>query len=129
MNFSSIYNIFILCIFFRFFQLISSYGKLHRSFGYVNIYCVGAEITTLMSTSEGLDSYLFCRKMERAQSMKEQKWMARCLLPRQSRHFFFIDNAIKVLFPICTLIWRVNNYVSRQGKSIDRRNESIIIII
>ena len=23
---------------------------------------------------------------------------------------------IKVLFPICTLIWRVNNYVSRQGK-------------
>ena len=23
---------------------------------------------------------------------------------------------IKVLFPICTLIWRVNTYVSRQGK-------------
>ena len=23
---------------------------------------------------------------------------------------------IKVLFPICTLSWRVNNYVSRQGK-------------
>ena len=34
---------------------------------------------------------------------------------RQSRHYPFIDNMIKVLFPICTLIWRVNNYVPRQG--------------
>ena len=38
------------------------------------------------------------------------------LISRQSRHFSFIDNIIKVLFPICTLIWLVNNYVSRQGK-------------
>ena len=30
--------------------------------------------------------------------------------------FSLINNIIKVLFPICTLIWRVNNYVSRQGK-------------
>ena len=30
---------------------------------------------------------------------------------------------MKVLFPICNLTWRVNIYVSRQGKGIDRRNE------
>ena len=35
---------------------------------------------------------------------------------RQSRHSPFIDHMIKVLFLICTLIWRVNNYVSRQGE-------------
>ena len=46
-------------------------------------------------------------------------------ISRQSRHFPFIDNMIKLLFPICTLIWRVNNYVSRQEKG--RRNENTII--
>ena len=34
----------------------------------------------------------------------------------KSRHFSSINIMIKVLFPICTLMWRVNNYVSRQGK-------------
>ena len=37
-------------------------------------------------------------------------------LPPESASFSLINNMIKVLFPICTLIWRVNNYVSRQGK-------------
>ena len=36
--------------------------------------------------------------------------------PPESASFPLIDNMIKVLFPIRTLIWRVNNYVSRQGK-------------
>ena len=27
---------------------------------------------------------------------------------------------MKELFPICTLTWTVNNYVSRQGKAIKR---------
>ena len=48
---------------------------------------------------------------------------------RPSRHFSLIDNTIGVLFLIFTFNWRVNNYVSRQGKGINRRNESIIIII
>ena len=49
-------------------------------------------------------------------------------ISRQSRHFSFIDNMIKVLFLVCTLNWRVINYVSRQGKSIKKRNESAFII-
>ena len=49
-------------------------------------------------------------------------------ISRQSRHFSFVDNMIKLLFPICTLNWRLNNHVSRQGKDKDRRNESAIII-
>ena len=36
--------------------------------------------------------------------------------PPESASFPLINNMIKVLFPICTLIWRANNY-SRQGKA------------
>ena len=50
-------------------------------------------------------------------------------ISRQSWHFSFKHNMIKVIFPFLTLNWRVNNYVSRQGKGINRRNESTIIII
>ena len=42
--------------------------------------------------------------------------MEECLFPNRVGIFSFVNNMIKVLFPICTLIWRVNNYVSRQGK-------------
>ena len=47
---------------------------------------------------------------------------------RQSWHFPPVNNMIKVLFPIFTLNWRLNNHVSRQGKRINRRNESTSII-
>ena len=36
--------------------------------------------------------------------------------PPELATFPLIYNMIEVLFPICTLIWCVNNYVSRQGK-------------
>ena len=32
--------------------------------------------------------------------------------------------SVRVLFPICTLIWRSNSYVTHQGKSLNRRNEN-----
>ena len=49
-------------------------------------------------------------------------------ISRQSWQFFFIDFLMKVFFPICILNWCVNNYVSRQGKCINRRNESTNLI-
>ena len=60
--------------------------------------------------------YFFCRKMEKTRSVREEM-DGKVFISRQSRHLFpFINNMIKVLFFICTLIWRVDNYVSRQGK-------------
>ena len=50
--------------------------------------------------------------------------MEKLFISRQSRHSVFDVSIMLVLFPICTLIWRVNNYVSRQGEGINRRNES-----
>ena len=83
---------------------------------YVFIYCVGAGITTLMSISDGSDRTFSCRKMGKTRSVREEM-DGKVFISRQSRHpFSLINNMIKVLFPICTMIWRVNNYVSRQGK-------------
>ena len=85
-------------------------------FVYVFIYCVGAGITNLMSISDGSDRTFSCRKMEKTRSVREEM-DGRVFISRQSRHpFSSINIMIKVLFPICTLIWRKNNYVSRQGK-------------
>ena len=81
-----------------------------------------------MSISDGLDPYFYCRKMKKTWSMKEEM-DGEVFISHQSRHFSFIDKMMKVLFHTCTLIWRVNNYVSRQGKGINRRNESTIFII
>ena len=55
--------------------------------------------------------------------------MERCLFPDRVGISVFIVNMIKILFLICTLTWRVNNYFSRQGKGINNRNESTIIIM
>ena len=82
----------------------------------------------MTSISDGLDPYCFRQKMEKMRSMKKEMDRG-VFLSHQSRPFSIIDNMITVLFSICTLIWRVNNYVSRQGKGINRRNESTRIFI
>ena len=66
--------------------------------------------------------------MEKTGSMKEEM-DGEVFISRQSRHFSFMDNMIEVFFPNWTLNWRVNDYVSRQGKGINRRNESTNIFI
>ena len=77
------------------------------------IYDVGAGIAALMPISDGSDRTFVCRKMEGTRSVREEM-DGRVFISRQSRHpSSLINNMIKVLFPICTLIWRVNNYVSR----------------
>ena len=66
--------------------------------------------------------------MEKTRSMKEEM-DGMVLISRQSWHFPFINNIVNALFPYCTLNWRVNSYVSRQGKCVNRRKESVVIII
>ena len=54
------------------FLIISFYGKILSPFVYVFNFCVGAGTTTLMSSSDGLDPYFFCRKMEKTRSINEE---------------------------------------------------------
>ena len=60
--------------------------------------------------------------------MKEQM-DGEVFISRQIWQVSFKDNMSKVLFPDCTLNWRVNTYVVRQGKGVNRRNKSITIIL
>ena len=72
--------------------------------------------------------------MENMQPMKE-RMDGTVFTSCQSRRFalynminiYICVNMIKVLLPVCTLTWPVNNYVSRQGKGINKRNENTII--
>ena len=77
---------------------------------------VGAGINTLMSISDGLGSSIFCRKMEKTRPMREEMDGKVVYFPPESALLPLMLYFLTVLFPICTLTWRVNNYVSRQEK-------------
>ena len=79
------------------FLLLSSDGKSFRSFVYVLIHCVGAGTSTLMSVSDGLDRYIFRRKMENTRSLKWEM-DGKVFISRQSRHISFVIIMNKVLF-------------------------------
>ena len=70
-----------------------------------------------MSISNGLGPYLFCRKMEKMRSMREGI-DASVFISRQSRHFTFVNDMIRMLFPISTSNWRVNNYLLLEIKTL-----------
>ena len=55
--------------------------------------------------------------------------MEKLSISRQSRHSDFDVVFHEKLLPICTLNSRVNNYVSSQGKGINRKNESTVVEI
>ena len=77
---------------------------------------VGAGINTLMSISDGLGSSIFCRKMEKTRPMREEMDGEVVYFPPESALLHLMLYFSTVLFPICTLTWRVNNYVSCQEK-------------
>ena len=71
---------------------------------------------TLLSISDGLGPSILCRKMEKARPMMKEMDGKVVYFPPESAFFNFDVLNVKVFFPICTLTWRVNNYVSRQEK-------------
>ena len=77
---------------------------------------VGAGITTLMSISDGLESSIFCQKMEKTRPMRKEMDRKVVYFPPESALLPLMLYFSTVLFPICALTWRVNNYVSRQEK-------------
>ena len=103
------------------------YGKQLIVF-YFNIYCVDAGISISKSVSDGLGSDFFCSTDGKDEAYDGRNgWKYVCFRPEWA-FFVFVVNIKKVIFPICTLTWRLNNYVSRRGKGIYSRNESTVII-
>ena len=56
----------------------------------------------LISIYDGVDPYNFCRRKGKTRLINKEM-DEEMFTSRQSRQFSFIDNMIKVLFPICTL--------------------------
>ena len=58
--------------------------------------------------------------------------MEKVFISRHSRPFHF-DFFNAIIFPTCTLTWRVNNYVSRQEEGINRemkvRRDTISVLM
>ena len=69
-----------------------------------------------MSISDGLGPSIFCRKMEKARPMREEMDERVVYFPPASALSPLMLYFSTVLFPICTLTWRANNYVSRRKK-------------
>ena len=109
-------------VFFIFIFVILFSTLLNKKFfelsihGVYNEQHVGAGINTLMSISDGLGPSIFCRKMERERPMMEEMDGKVVFFPARVGIFNFELMVLKVFFLICILTWRVNNYVSRQGK-------------
>ena len=109
------------------FLVISSYEKTFRSFVYVIIYWVDLGIIILKCISDEIYPNISLSK-DGKYAVYGKKKDGGLFICRQSWHFSFIHKMSKVFFPIGTLNWRVNNYVSRQGKGINRRNKNTTVI-
>ena len=120
-SFNSIVFIFKPCILY-FHSIFTDYGDVFNFFPfreYTFLVCkqnVGAGINTLISVTEGLDPSIFCRKMEKARLMREEMDGKVVYFPPESAFPLLCSHFLRVLFPICTLTWLVNNYVFRQEK-------------
>ena len=69
-----------------------------------------------MSISDGLGPSIFCRNMEKARPMMDEMDGKVVYFPPESASLNFDVLMSEVFFPICTLTWRVINYVSRLEK-------------
>ena len=69
-----------------------------------------------MSISDGLEPSIFCRKMEKALPTREEMDGRVVCFPPESAFLPLMLYFSTVLFSICTLVWRVNSYVSRRER-------------
>ena len=77
---------------------------------------MGAGKDTFMSISDEIGPSISCRKMKRTRLLIEEMDGKIVFFPPELAFLFFDVFMMKTLFPICTLTWRVNNYVSRQER-------------
>ena len=122
-NMNFLFNLLILFYFYSmYFLVFSSYDRYFDQFLYDYLMC-----------RHGNDQFHVHFRLTRPllfvgrwkwRGLWGKKWRERYSFPANVGIFSLSNDINKVLFPICTLTWRVNNYVSRQAKDINRREES-----
>ena len=83
----------------------------------------GRKIRALISVSDGLGISIVHRKMEKDEACKEEKGWKGVHFPPELELLAFFFN-LKVPCLLCSLAWRVNNYVFRHRPGVNRRTES-----
>ena len=131
LTFSTIYLSFILCILFTFDAFFSSF-LLWKTFLIFRLY-------SLFLRRRGNNHFdvhfwwiravLFSVERWRRTTSLNEEMDGEVFVSCRSRHFSFVNHMNKVLFSICTLNRRVNIFVYRRGKGINRRSESIFMMI
>ena len=76
----------------------------------------GGRMNVLMSTSDRLGPFIFCRRMQKARPMREEMDEKEVYFPPESAFSNFDGMIYKVVFTFCTLTWRAKKYVSRRGE-------------
>ena len=105
--------------------LVSSFnGNSLRSFVYVITCCAGAGEALGCPFQTLKTGTFFCSKMKRTRSLKGEMDGKLFFFQAGLGIFSAVNNMIKTLFSICTLNWRVNNYVPCQRRGINKRNEN-----
>ena len=80
-------------------------------------------MNALISIRDGIGPSIFCQKMEMTSPMSEDlDGKGVCFTPESAFPLQLL--IFQALLPIWTLTWRINSYVSRQGKGINGRHES-----
>ena len=93
----------------------------------LNIYGVGAGISTLMSISDGFEPYFCCQNIEKTRSKKEEM-DGEVFISRQIRHFSFYGQYDWSTFPYLYLDLLCKQLCFAPRKNMNRRNESTIVV-
>ena len=96
-------------------------------FVHINFSCVGPKKSTLMSNSHGLGLFFFPWKDGKDVASEGRLGRKGFYFSLELASVVFLVNMLEVFFPIYTLIWRINNYVSLEGKGINRKSESTFV--
>ena len=93
---------------------------------------VGAGKVMSMFISEKIWSVHFLFKDGKDPSCEGRDWWAGCVFPPElAFQLWFL--LLYLLFPICILTWRLNNYISCQWKNINMKNgskkETILVLM
>ena len=80
-----------------------------------------------MSISDGSDPFFSRRKMGKTRSVNEEM-DEKVFIARKSWHFSIYRQYNSSTFPYLSLIWRANNYVSRQGKAYIRETTVLFLL-
>ena len=120
------YDYFIILVYFTNFWCFFKYFPLMENLYdhlLLLLFIVSAREWTLWYPFTTDQTRIFSVERWRKRGLERKKWTERYLFPASVGISPLYLLWLKYFSLLCTLTWRANNFVSRQGKGINRRNE------